>query len=200
MADNLRRTLARRFDEEIRFFKGWIDKPRAVGSIVPTSNVTARKMASIIDTKSGLPVLELGPGTGVITKAILEAGVKPENLYSIEYSEDFVRHLRRDYPGVNIIQGDAFNLGHTLGDKRDLVFDSIVSGVPLLNFPVPQRVAYVEDLLDRIPPGRPIVQLTYGPRSPVPPGRGNYTVEHFDFIIRNLPPTQLWIYRRPMAS
>jgi phosphatidylethanolamine/phosphatidyl-N-methylethanolamine N-methyltransferase len=200
VADNLRRSLARRFDEELRFFKGWIDKPRAVGSIVPTSSITARKMASIVDPASGLPVLELGTGTGVITKAILEAGVKPENLYSIEYSDDFVRHLRRDYPGVNIIHGDAFNLDKTLGDKRDTVFDSIVSGVPMLNFPVAQRVAYVEDLLDRIPAGRPIVQLTYGPRSPVPPGRGNYTVEHFDFIIRNLPPTQLWLYRRPRAS
>ncbi|MEO3997134.1 phospholipid N-methyltransferase PmtA [Mesorhizobium sp. CAU 1732] len=200
MAHDLRRSLARRFDEELRFFKGWIDKPRAVGSIVPTSGVTARKMASVINIDSGLPVLELGPGTGVITKAILEAGVSPSDLYSIEYSEDFVEHLERAYPQVNFIQGDAFDLDATLGDKRDLTFDSIISGVPLLNFPVAQRVAYVEDLLDRIPAGRPVVQLTYGPRSPVPPGRGNYTVEHFDFIIRNLPPTQLWIYRRPRAS
>lgn len=200
MAETPRRSLARRFDEELRFFKGWIDKPRAVGSIVPTSGVTARRMASIVNPDSGLPVLELGPGTGVITKAILEAGVKPENLWSIEYSQDFVDHLRLNYPGVNIIHGDAFNLNKTLDDRRDTVFDSVISGVPLLNFPVPQRIAYVEDLLDRIPAGRPIVQLTYGPRSPVPPGKGNYTVEHFDFIIRNLPPTQLWLYRRPQAS
>lgn len=200
MAETPRRSLARRFDEELRFFKGWIDKPRAVGSIVPTSGVTARRMASIVNPDSGLPVLELGPGTGVITKAILEAGVKPENLWSIEYSQDFVDHLRLNYPGVNIIHGDAFNLNKTLDDRRDTVFDSVISGVPLLNFPVPQRIAYVEDLLDRIPAGRPIVQLTYGPRSPVPPGKGNYTVEHFDFIIRNLPPTQLWLYSRPKAS
>ena len=200
MAHNLRQSLARRFDEELRFFRGWMDKPRAVGSIVPTSSVTARKMASVVDPASGLPVLELGPGTGVITKAILEAGVRPENLWSIEYSEDFVRHLRRDYPGVNVVHGDAFDLDATLGEKRGMVFDSIVSGVPLLNFPVAQRVRYIEDLLGRIPAGRPIVQLTYGPRSPVPPGRGDYTVEHFDFVIRNIPPTQLWIYRRPARA
>ncbi len=200
MAHTLRRSLARRFDEELRFFKGWIDKPRAVGSIVPTSSFTARKMASVINPSSGLPVLELGPGTGVITKAILGAGVAPSQLTCVEYSEDFARHLRRDFPGVDIIQGDAFNLDVTLGDKRDTVFDSIISGVPLLNFPVPQRVAYLEDLLDRLPAGRPVVQLTYGPKSPVPPGKGNYTVEHFDFILRNIPPTQLWIYRRGHAS
>ncbi|MCO5156191.1 MAG: class I SAM-dependent methyltransferase [Aquamicrobium sp.] len=196
----LRQSLARRFDEELRFFKGWMDKPRAVGAIVPTSGVTARKMASVVNPASGLPVLELGPGTGVITKAILQAGVKPENLWSIEYSEDFVRHLRNAYPGVNIIQGDAFDLDTTLGDQRDTVFDSVVSGVPLLNFPVERRVAYVEDLLDRLPPGRPIVQITYGPVSPVPVGRGNYSVEHFDFILRNIPPSRLWIYRRGPAA
>lgn len=192
----LRKALAEKFDDELKFFKGWIDKPKAVGSIVPTSSITARKMASIVNPKSGLPVLEVGPGTGVITRAILALGVKPENLYAVEYSTDFVRHLRRLYPGVNVVEGDAFNLNATLGDKRDMVFDSVVSGVPLLNFPVRQRIAYIESLLDRIPAGRPIVQLTYGPLSPIPPGRGDYTVKHFDFIIRNIPPTQLWIYRR----
>ncbi|MER9250614.1 class I SAM-dependent methyltransferase [Mesorhizobium sp. M0598] len=192
----LRKTLAEKFDDELKFFKGWIDKPKAVGSIVPTSSITAGKMASIVDPTSGLPVLEVGPGTGVITRAILAQGIKPENLYAVEYSTDFVRHLRQLYPGVNVIEGDAFNLDATLGDKRDLIFDSVISGVPLLNFPVAQRIAYVESLLDRIPAGRPIVQLTYGPLSPIPPGRGDYTVEHFHFVIRNIPPTQLWIYRR----
>jgi phosphatidylethanolamine/phosphatidyl-N-methylethanolamine N-methyltransferase len=192
----LRKTLAEKFDDELKFFKGWIDKPKAVGSIVPTSSTTARKMASVVNPMSGLPVLEVGPGTGVITRAILAHGVKPENLYAVEYSPDFVRHLRQLYPGVNVIEGDAFNLDATLGDKSGLTFDSVISGVPLLNFPVEQRVAYVESLLDRIPTGRPVVQLTYGPLSPIPPGRGDYTVEHFHFVIRNIPPTQLWIYRR----
>lgn len=190
------RKFARKFDDELKFFKGWIDKPKAVGSIIPTSSVTAKRMASIINVKSGLPALEVGPGTGVITKAILKHGVKPENLFAVEYAHDFVLHLRRNYPGVNVIEGDAFDLDATLGDKAGLKFDSVVSGVPLLNFPVAARVAYVESLLDRIPDGRPIVQLTYGPKSPIPPGLGDYTVERFDFIIRNIPPTTLWIYRR----
>ena len=193
----LRKSLATKFDDELRFFKGWIDKPKAVGSIIPTSSVTARRMASVIDANSGLPVLEVGPGTGVITRAILARGIKPENLHAVEYSEDFVRHLKKHYPGVDVIQGDAFDLDKTLGDKRDMIFDSVVSGVPLLNFPVTQRIAYLEGLLKRIPAGRPVVQLTYGPLSPIPAGRGNYTVKHFDFVIRNIPPTRLWIYRRP---
>ena len=200
MAREMRKALAQKFDDELRFFKGWMDKPKAVGSIVPTSSVTARKMASVINPGSGLPVLELGPGTGVITRAILRHGVKPQNLYSVEYSTDFVRHLRKHYPGVNVIQGDAFDLGKTLGPVGEMTFDAAISGVPLLNFPVAQRVAYIEDVLDRLPAGRPVVQLTYGPLSPVPAGRGNYTVEHFHFVLRNIPPTQLWIYRRPAGG
>ncbi len=192
----LRKKLSDRFDEELRFFKGWMDRPKAVGAVVPTSNVTARRMASVIDVQSGLPVLELGPGTGVITRAILKRGVKPASLYSVEYSPDFVEQLRRQLPGVNVIGGDAFDLETALGGKRDTVFDCVISAVPLLSFPPGKRVALIEDLLDRIPHGRPVMQITYGPLSPVPVGQGDYTVKHFDFVLRNLPPAQLWVYRR----
>lgn len=191
------RRLAAKFDDELKFIKGWIDRPRAVGAIVPTSSVTARHMASVIDAGSALPVLEIGPGTGIITKAILRHGVQPSQLYAVEYSHDFVTHLRDSYPGVNVIEGDGFNLDKTLGDKAGLTFDCVVSGVPLLNFPVERRVAYLEQLLKRIPHGRPVVQFSYGPKSPIPPGRGDYTVEHFHFVLRNIPPARIWLYRRP---
>lgn len=196
----LRKSLVSRFDEELRFFRGWIDKPKAVGSIVPTSSVTARRMASVVDPASGLPVLEVGPGTGVITRAILARGVAPENLYAVEYSPEFVRHLRSHCPGVKVIQGDAFDLDTALGEDSKLTFDCVISAVPLLNFPVAERVRYLESLLNRIPAGRPVLQITYGPLSPIPVGRGDYTVKHFDFIFRNIPPTQLWIYRRPLQA
>ncbi len=197
--NQLRRRFAEKFDEEVRFFKGWMDGPKAVGAVLPTSSITARRMASVINPDSGLPVLELGPGTGVITKAILKRGVRPEKLWSIEYSADFVEHLRQEFPGINLVHGDAFDLDASLGKHRDLVFDSVISAVPLLSFPVEKRISFVEDIMDRLPPGRPMVQITYGPLSPVPGRRGNFTVEHHDFVFRNFPPAQLWIYRRNAA-
>lgn len=196
MAGLLPKKLAKKFDEEIRFFKGWIDKPKAVGAILPTSSITARRMASIVNPTSGLPVLELGPGTGVITKAILERGVEPSNLFSVEYSEAFFSHLQETYPDVNFLQGDAFDLDTALGSARDQKFDCVISAVPLLNFPLEKRLAFLEDLLNRIPAGRPVMQISYGAVSPLPVGRGAYSVEHFDFILRNLPPAKLWVYRR----
>lgn len=188
--------LGKKFGDEIRFFKGWMNNTRAVGSIIPTSSVTARRMASVVDVKSGLPVLELGPGTGVITKAILETGLPPEKLTSIEFSTDFYNHLVARFDGVNFINGDAFDLDKTLGDLSGATFDSVISAVPLLNFPMHKRVSLIEDLLSRIPVGRPIVQISYGPLSPVVAMPDRYQITHLDFVVRNIPPAQLWTYRR----
>jgi phosphatidylethanolamine/phosphatidyl-N-methylethanolamine N-methyltransferase len=188
--------LGKKFDDEIRFFKGWMSNTRAVGSIIPTSSITARRMASVVDPASGLPVLELGPGTGVITKAILATGLAREKLISVEFSTDFYNHLVERFHGVNFINGDAFDLDKTLGELRDTTFDSVVSAVPLLNFPMHRRVSMIEDLLTRIPVGRPIVQISYGPLSPVVAMPDRYQISHLDFVVRNIPPAQLWTYRR----
>lgn len=188
--------ISRKFDNEIRFFRGWMTGPRSVGAIMPTSGRMARRMASLIDTDSGLPVLELGPGTGVITKAILERGVPADQVVSVEYSTDFYQHLKKSYEGVNFINGDAFNLKETLGTLRDQTFDCVISGIPLLNFPMHMRVSLLEDLLDRMPPGRPVVQFSYGPVSPIIAQPDRYHIKHFDFIVRNIPPAQIWTYTR----
>lgn len=196
----VRKALASRFDEELRFFRGWIDKPKAVGSIVPTSNATARRMASIVRPERDDLVLELGPGTGVITRAILARGIKARNLVCVEYSESFAERLQEDFPDVTIIHGDAFDLSNVLLPWKGRTFDSVISGIPLLNFSIEKRIALVEQVLDWLPLGRPVVQLTYGPFSPVPPGCGNYSVERFDFVLRNFPPAHLWLYRRSVPS
>ena len=73
---------------------------------------------------------------------------------------------------------------------EEIVTDQINAGAYVFN----------RSVIDTIPAGRPVIQLTYGPKSPIPPGLGNYTVEHFRFVIRNIPPTQLWIYRRPAGN
>lgn len=190
------RKLAQKFDDEIRFFKGWMNGPKTVGAIMPTSSVMASRMAAVITPESGLPVLELGPGTGVITKAILARGLPPERLVSVEYTTHFLDHLARSYPGVDFVQGDAFDLSATLGERRTWTFDCAISGLPLLNFPMHKRVALIEDLLDRLPPGRPVVQFSYGPVSPVAAMPDRYRIRHLDFIVRNIPPAQIWLYSR----
>jgi phosphatidylethanolamine/phosphatidyl-N-methylethanolamine N-methyltransferase len=192
---SLKSRFAEKFDDEIRFIRGMMLQPKTVGAIMPTSARTAARMASIIDTGSGLKVLELGPGTGVITKAILDRGVKPEDLVSIEYSTPFVKHLSAKYPGVHFINGDAFNLAETLKDFHGQKFDCVISGIPLLNFPMHARVKLIEDLIKLMPPGRPVVQFSYGPMSPVIAKPDSYKIQHFDFVVRNIPPAQIWHYK-----
>jgi phosphatidylethanolamine/phosphatidyl-N-methylethanolamine N-methyltransferase len=185
-----------KFDPEIRFFKEWLSGPKSVGTPFPTSRYTGQAMARVIQRDSGLPVLEIGPGTGVITAAILQAGTPPDQLYAIEFSEHFVDGLRADFPEAHILHGDAFDLDEALGEQKDLMFDCVISAIPLLNFPLAQRIAYVADMLERIPVGRPVVQVTYGPLSPVPAGAGGFQVHHHEFVLRNIPPAQLWIYTK----
>jgi phosphatidylethanolamine/phosphatidyl-N-methylethanolamine N-methyltransferase len=72
----------------------------------------------------------------------------------------------------------------------------VISAVPLLNFPMQARVAMLESALDRLPPGRPFVQISYGVVSPIIARPDRYHIQHFDFIVRNIPPAHLWIYRR----
>lgn len=94
MVFRLKERLGRKFEEEVQFFKGWQKDRKRVGALMPTSVHAARRMASVIDPASGLPVLELGAGTGVITKAILERGIKPHQLVSVEYSKDWAMPSR----------------------------------------------------------------------------------------------------------
>ena len=188
--------LVRPFKDEFRFFKTWIDKPRDMGAILPTSSFTARRMASLVPNEGGRPVLELGPGTGVITKAILERGISPSDLYSVEFNEEFIPQLLLDYPGVNFICGDAFNLSAVLDVEELAPFGAIISAVPLLNFSVTQRKELLQGLFDLLEPGAPVVQISYGPKSPIECDWKTFSVEPLDWVIRNIPPARLWVYRR----
>lgn len=191
----LKQRLGQKFDEEIRFFKGWQRDKKGVGALLPTSSITARRMASVIDLSSGLPVLELGAGTGVITKAILERGVKPADIVSLEYASHFYDLLRKKFPDVDVRNGDVFELDTVLADRRGQMFDCVISAVPMLSFPLERRIALMKDLLARVPHGRPVIQITHGPMSPLPAMPDVYEISHFDFVVRNLPPAQLWLYR-----
>lgn len=193
---SLRQRVGLRFKDEIEFLKGWKRDRAAVGAITPTSVATAARMADVIRPNSGLPVLELGPGTGVITKAILKRGVAASDLISVEYSPEFCRHLRQEFPNVDVRCGDAFALDLTLGAQRDVTFDCIISAVPLLHLAPEKRLALVLDLLERVPVGRPVVQITYGLLSPVVALPAGYEIRHLAFSIRNIPPAQLWMYSK----
>ncbi len=181
---------------KLAFYMECLKNPKTVGAIAPTSAWMARKLASVIRPENGLPVLELGPGTGVITKAILDRGVAPENLVSVEYSKTFLPTLQKRYPGVNFIYGDAFHISRIARDAGIDRFDTVVSALPLLNFPAVDRTILINRILDLLGPGRPMVQFSYGLSPPVPALAGRFSVRYLTTVMRNLPPARLWLYHR----
>lgn len=172
-----------------RFLLRVLNNPRAIGAVAPSSAALARAMA--VEIPRG-PVLELGPGTGAITEAILKR-IAPSELTLVEYEEDFAKLLRARFPGVAVIRGDAFNLSRTLGDTAP--FAAIVSGLPLLNFPPEKRAELLAQIFARLAPGAPFIQFSYGLKPPVPAPEGA-SVTRAAFIPFNLPPARVWVYRK----
>jgi phosphatidylethanolamine/phosphatidyl-N-methylethanolamine N-methyltransferase len=181
--------------DNLRFLRALIARPKHVGAVAPSSRALARAIARQIDPDSAGPVLELGPGTGVITSALLERGIAPDRLTVIEYDADFAAAIAARFQDVHVIQGDAFDLVRTLGPRDAEPFSGIVSGIPLLNFPMSRRRAYVEMLAQHLAPGAPLVQFSYGMHAPVVPPPG-HNVVCAALVWANLPPARVWVYRK----
>lgn len=179
--------------EHLHFLKGLLARPKNVGAIAPSSRALARAIAQQVDPKVDGPVLELGPGTGVVTEALIERGIAPERITAIEYDPQFAKLVAERFPRVTVVRGDAFDLEKTLGQGE--AFAAIVSGLPLLNHPVERRHALIEGALAKLQPGAPYVQFSYGTKPPIPAPAGA-TVKRTALILMNLPPARVWVYRK----
>ncbi len=180
--------------EQFEFLRGLIARPKSVGAIAPSSPALARAIAHEIDPALPGPVLELGPGTGVVTEALIERGIVPSRITAIEHDPDFVTRVSARCPGVTVIRGDAFNLGETLGPINGAPYAGVISGLPLLNWPMAARRALIEDIFRRLSPGAPLVQFSYGLTPPVPANNG-FAVRRAAVIWANIPPARVWVYR-----
>ena len=143
-------SVVRRVRHDTRFIKNWLGNPLKTGAIVPSSTELADAMASFVPLGTDLPVLEIGPGTGVVTQALLDHGVKPEKLVAIEYSTDFCTLIRDKFPNIDVINGDGFKVQATLSKHfaKQPRFAAIVSSLPLLNSPKDNRQELLADVLE----------------------------------------------------
>lgn len=166
-----------------------------MGAVAPSSPALTRAMAAQVDLGLPGPIVELGPGTGVATKALLERGIKPERLVLVEYSREFCDLLKERYPTAKVVQGNAYRLRETLADIVREPLAAIVSGLPLLTRPLPERVRLLEIALRMLGPGAPFIQFSYGPKAPIPARPGHWSVTGSPRIWQNLPPARVWVYR-----
>jgi phosphatidylethanolamine/phosphatidyl-N-methylethanolamine N-methyltransferase len=185
-----------RLDDEVRFLRSWIEKPLHMGAVMPSGRVLARTMAQYVNIDSSEPVVELGPGTGAITNALIEHGVDQKRLVLVEYNPGFCALLRDRYPHAKVVHGDAYALRDSLWNVLSVPASAVVSGLPLVTKPMLTRLKLIRDAFVALAPGAPFVQFTYSVAPPIPKSLPGVSTEASERIWMNLPPARVWVYRK----
>lgn len=176
------------------FLRQFTKNPAHVGAVAPSGRALARKMAQGLGADT-CPVVEIGPGTGAITRGILKTGVPPENLTLIELNPHFCERLNAQFPTVRILNCMAQDM-HEQG-VQDAA--AVISSLPLLNIPQNTQKDILNTIFDVLRPNAPMVQFTYGPISPISHELChalNLSVERRGKVLLNLPPATVYVYRR----
>lgn len=185
-----------RLDDEVRFLRSWIEKPLHMGAVMPSSKVLARTMAQFVDPQADGPIIELGPGTGAITNALIQRGIDPARLVLVEYSPSFCALLRDRYPTATVVQGDAYSLRDSLWQTLKTPASAIVSGLPLVTKPMRQRIKLLREAMTLANPGAPFIQFTYSVAPPIPKSLPGVSTQASERIWLNIPPARVWVYRK----
>lgn len=189
---------SRRIRDNLLFFSSFAKAPRKVGSITPSSRGLGRAMAAELPDEYSVCV-ELGGGTGSLTSAILAAGVPSEKLIVVERDPRLVAHLRKRFPKVAVVEGDAQHLRRILADAGVDHVDAVISGLPLRNLPGAVRRNIAAEVFAALDLGGVFVQFTYWGKPPVPAEvaqRFNVGSEMTRRVWRNMPPANVWRYQR----
>ncbi|MHA1547123.1 MAG: class I SAM-dependent methyltransferase [Alphaproteobacteria bacterium] len=174
-------------------------RPVQFSTLYPSSSYVGRAFARAIKHRPALPVIELGAGTGAVTRALLGAGVGPQDLTCVEIDRKLGEFLQDEFPGVEVNVMPAQELGDLWRAEKRPPVGAIVSTMPARTF----SRDLIADILDSakavLAPGGLLVQFTYLQRSPFPLSlihAAGFTQESRALVWANLPPTTIWVYRR----
>lgn len=176
------------------FFRRWLSDPLQMGSVIPSSRHLCRRIAALAAADGDGLVVEIGAGTGVISRALIEAGIAPERLVLVEIVPEMAEHLRDSLPGATVLCADAFALSQTLPHHLAGRIGSVICGIPLVMLPIERQRLFVEGV-ERIAPGRGFLLYTYCITSPLPYGKLGLSAVREAWTPRNFPPASVWRYR-----
>ncbi len=176
------------------FAREALRNPRAIGTVFESSTRLAREIAQFVPLNESGLILELGGGTGKVTEALLERGIAPERLVSVEQSASLAEYLHKRFPKVRIIKGDAVHLSQLLGNDSQRV-STIVSGLPFRSLPHAVGHGIIKQIEEILPEKGLLIQFTYDLS-----GQTTYLPHHFKnvshkIVWSNLPPARVNVYQ-----
>ncbi len=184
-------------DGTLLFLKRWIAHPLRMGAILPSSPKLAAEVARcVMATAADAPVLELGAGTGTITRGLAKAGVPAERLWLVELDTDLVAYLRAHFPGHNTLEGDASTPLGLVPDTLHGHFGAVISGIPALQFPLERQRRFVNECFTLLRPGGALIQFTYSLGSPLQHDALRLRARRSATAFANVPPAHVWTYTR----
>lgn len=184
-----------------RFFRSWLQDPLRVAAVAPSGPSLARLMTENIAIEDA-PILELGPGTGVFTQALVDRGIAERDLTLVEFDEEFAALLRMRFPQATIVHGDATKLKAMQILARGEA-GAVISGLGLLSMTPRAVMSILSGAFAYLRPSGAFYQFTYGPQCPVSApilDRLGLEAERVGGTWRNLPPAAVYRIRRQSKS
>ncbi|HVR80956.1 MAG TPA: methyltransferase domain-containing protein [Luteimonas sp.] len=185
------------------FFRRWVRNPRRVAAVAPSSRRLAARMVDEVPAGT-TRVIELGPGTGVMTEALLARGLAPEGLLAVELDPALHDTLRARFPALHLVRGDARHLDElATGFAGPGEVDAVISSLGLLGMDEADRGAILSVAFALLRPDGRFIQFTYGVKSPVSRAQLHalgLRMRRGAFILRNLPPATVYVYTRAPAA
>jgi len=199
MSDSTRKRVGRTsLADYAGFAKAWASAPLRTGAIAPSSRALAREMAFAGAPSAGTRVVELGPGTGIVTEALLEYGVREQDLVLVELNPEFAVALKARYHSATVLTDDAFNAVQAMRKSPEPV-SAVISSLPLLVHPHHRRIDLVREALNLAGPFGRFVQFTYSLAAPVRP-TGPLRAMRSRRIWGNVPPAVVWTYQHKVLA
>jgi len=175
------------------FFRRWLANPLQMGSVVPSSAALCRRIVRHTMRAPDEIVLELGAGTGVVSRALRRGGVPADRLVVVEIDQAMAAHLRALLPGTQVIEGDARSLPDLLPCRWHGRVGTVICGIPLVLLPRAEQRRFI-DAIDAVAPGQGFLHFSYCVTSPLPFRRHRLEARREAWTPLNFPPASVWRY------
>ena len=180
------------------FLREWLANPQRTGSVAPSSPQLGAAMARWLPRDSESYVLELGPGTGAVTDALLKHGLREDRLIAIEHNPTLAKRLQKKYPQAHIIAGDAWEMDTLLARLPQPIpaVGAVMSSLPLLNFPEAQAAVLAKKIRAVLEPRGRLVQYSYHIIKDRSRGADDFRLIASKIVWWNLPPARVHVFQK----